>query len=294
MVDYIIRATAAGGTVRAFVATTTNMVESARITHGLSSVASAALGRTLTAAALMSKELKGEKDTVTLQIKGDGPLGGIVTVTDANSNVRGYVNNPKVYLPLNEEGKLDVANAVGSHGYLNVIKDFGLKEPYIGFVNLVSGEIAEDLTYYFAHSEQVPSAVSLGVLVDADESVMYAGGFIIQLMPGAGDDIIDYIESTIRCIPSITEMLSYGEIPETILEIIFGEKDLKILEKTAINYVCNCSREKMERNLISLGVKEIQSIIDEQGTAELVCHFCNTEYRFNESELKALVKEISK
>ncbi|MFA6309557.1 MAG: Hsp33 family molecular chaperone HslO [Clostridia bacterium] len=294
MKDYIVRATAAGGTVRVFAAVTTNMVEKARITHDLSPVATAALGRTLTAIAMMSLMLKNESDTITLQIKGDGPLGGIITVADGASKIRGYVNNPKVFIPLNNEGKLDVASAVGKKGYLNLIRDMGLKEPYIGFVDLISGEIAEDISYYFAHSEQIPTALALGVLVDTDESVISAGGYLIQLMPDADEGLINYIENTIRAIPSITEMISYGETPETIMEILFGEKDLIISDRTETEYVCSCSREKMERNLISLGVKEIQDIIDEQHSAELVCHFCNSTYNFNETELKKLVREIKK
>lgn len=294
MKDYIVRATAAGGTVRVFAALTTEMVEKARTTHDLSPVATAALGRTLTAVAMMSMMLKNESDTITLQIKGDGPLGGIVTVADGKSKIRGYVNNPKVFIPLNTEGKLDVASAVGKTGYLNLIRDMGLKEPYIGYVDLISGEIAEDISYYYAHSEQVPTALALGVLVDTDESVINAGGYLIQLMPDADESLIKYIENTIRAIPSITEMISYGETPETILEILFGEKDIVISERTEIDYVCNCSREKMERNLISLGEKEIREIIEEQQSAELVCHFCNSTYHFNEAELKKLVREIKK
>jgi molecular chaperone Hsp33 len=239
----------------------------------------------MTAAALMSAFLKGAKDTITIQIKGDGPLGGIIVVSDSQSNVRGYVHNPSVYLPLNSEGKLDVAGAVGKNGYLNVIKDMGLKEPYIGYVNLISGEIGEDLAYYFASSEQTPTVVSLGVLVDSDESIINAGGYIIQLLPGADEALINYIENTIRSIPSITKLLSYGETPESILEIIFGEKDLNITERVECRFKCNCSRERMERNLLSLGSKEIGEIIDDQQGAELHCHFCNKKYQFSDQDL---------
>ena len=291
MQDYFVRATAVGGSVMAFAGITTGMVKRARELHELSPVASAALGRTMTAAALMSALMKGERDTLTIQIKGDGPLGGIVVVSDSQSNVRGYVNNSQVYLPLNTEGKLNVAGAVGKNGYVNVIKDMGLKEPYIGFVNLISGEIGEDLAYYFASSEQIPTVVSLGVLVDSDESIINSGGYIIQLLPGAEEPLIDYIENTIRSIPSVTKLLSYGETPESILEIIFGEKDLKITDKVECRFKCNCSRERMERNLLSIGFKEIEELINEQQGAELHCHFCNKKYQFKDKHLKELLAQ---
>lgn len=290
MEDYIVRATAAEGTVRAVAAVTTNMVREAQVTHGLSQVASAALGRTLTAAAIMSMSLKNPKDKLTIQIKGDGPLEGIVVVTDTFANVRGYVYNPHVYVPLNDQGKLDVAGAVGKDGYLNVIKDLGLKEPYVGYVKLVTGEIGDDLAYYFAYSEQVPSVVSLGVLVHNDETVINAGGFFIQLMPGAGDDIIDFIENKIKEIPSVSALLSEGKRPEEILELILGEKDIKFVDSMECRYICNCSKDRMERAIISLGREEIKSIIEEQHEAELHCHFCNKKYHFNEAELKELLE----
>ena len=291
--DYIVRATAANGYVRAFAAVTTNMVNDARKVHELSPVAAVALGRTMTAAAIMSQFSKSPTDTLTLQIRSDGPLGGIVVVADANSNVKGYVYNPKVYLPLNEAGNFDVGKAVGKNGYLNVIKDFGLKEPYIGYVKLVSGEIGEDIAYYFVCSEQVPSAVSLGVLVGEDENVLNAGGFIIQLMPDADESIISYLEDKINNLPPITKMLSQGKTPENILEEILGEKGLKILEKAECQYKCNCSRERMRRNLISLGKGEIEDMIKEQHGAEVECHFCNTKYNFSEEELRELVENLT-
>jgi molecular chaperone Hsp33 len=289
MEDYIITATAAGTTVRTFVAVTTNMVSNALATHALTPVTTAALGRTISAAALMSKMLKSEKDSLTIQIKGDGPIGGIVVVSDMYANVKGYVYNPEVNLPLKENGKLDVSGAVGKKGYMNVIRDLGLKEPYIGFVDLVSGEIGEDLAYYYALSEQVPTVVSLGVLIDTDGSVLNAGGFIIQLMPDADEKIISYIENTIASIPSISGLLSSGETPEGILDIIFGEKDLKIIEKSPCKYQCNCSKDRMERNIISLGKEEILSIIEQQQGAEVECHFCNKKYLFTKDELLALI-----
>jgi len=288
MQDYYIRATAAGGTVMAFAGITTEMVQMARIVHSLSPVASAALGRTMTAAALMSALMKGEKDTLTIQIKGDGPLGGIVVVSDSKANVRGYVYNSDVYLPLKGEGKLDVSGAVGKDGYLNVIQDMGLKEPYIGFVKLVSGEIAEDIAYYFASSEQIPTVVSLGVKVDADESILCSGGFIIQLLPGAEESLIEHLEKTVKDIPSITKLLSSGETPESVLKMIFGENDLKITDKVPCHFQCNCSRERMEKNLICLGRKEIEELINDHQGAELHCHFCNKKYQFSEEELRQI------
>ncbi len=291
MQDYIIRATAAEGTVRAFAAATTDMAGKAMEIHGLSPLAAAALGRTMTAAAMMSQTLKGERDTLTIQIKSDGPLGGIVVVSGTNANVRGYVHNPGVYLPLNRSGKFDVSGAIGKNGYLNVIKDFGLKEPYIGYVDLVSGEIAEDIAYYFAYSEQVPSIVALGVLVDTDGTVMNSGGFIIQLMPGAEDDMIGFLENRVKEIPSVTALLADGKTPEDILDMVLGEKGLNISGRTSCGFQCNCSRERMERNIISLGKAEIMSIIEDQHNAEVQCHFCNKKYMFREEDLLSLLDE---
>ena len=290
MEDYIIRSVAAGNQVRAFAAVTTDTVSRAANIHKLAPVASAALGRTLTAAAMMSKMLKSQDNIITIQIKGDGPLGGVVVVSDYQANVRGYVYNPEVYIPLNSAGKLDVAGAIGE-GYLNVIKDLGLKEPYIGYVDLVSGEIGEDIAYYFAYSEQVPSIVSLGVLVNTDEKVLHSGGFIIQLLPGAETKTIDAIDDRIKSIPSVTSMLTDGKTPEDILEFIFEGMELKITDKSPCKYKCNCSRDRMERNIISLGEKEIQDMIIEQNGAETVCHFCNTKYWFDSETLKQLAEQ---
>lgn len=289
MEDHIVRATAAGGAVRAFAAVTKDLVQKAHITHGTSGVASAALGRTLTAAAMMGRMFKNEKDMLTIQIKGDGPLGGIIAVSDAQSNVRGYVYEPQVYLPLNAAGKFDVAQAVGKNGYLNVIKDMGLKEPYVGYVELVSGEIGEDMAYYFASSEQIPTVVSLGVLVDTDEQVVTAGGYIIQLMPGADESIIEFIEDKVFLADSITYMLSVGMDAQAVLNSLLGEKELQITDRLPCKYQCNCSRERMERNLISLGAKELEEMAEEQHGAELQCHFCNTKYQFTEAELRELI-----
>jgi len=291
MKDHVVRATAAEGMVRAFAAVTTDTVREARELHGLSPVASAALGRTLTGAVLMSKMLKGEKDTLTLQIRGDGPLGGIATVSDSHANVRGYVYNPHVHLPLNSMGKLDVSGAIGPNGYLNVIKDLGLKEPYIGYVNLVSGEIAEDIAYYFAYSEQIPSVVSLGVLINPDGTIANSGGFIIQLMPGAEEELISYLEGRINSLPPVTALLSEGRDAEGMLDPILGERGLAVADREPCMYKCNCSRDRMERNLVSLGPKDILDMIREQHGAELQCYFCNKKYQFSEEDLRALIDD---
>jgi len=290
MEDHIVRATAANGMIRAFAAVTTEMVQEAHRIHGTSGVATAALGRTLTAAAMMARTLKNDSDVMTIQVRGDGPLGLIVVVTDAASNVRGYVHNPNVYIPLNAAGKFDVAGAVGRNGYLNVIKDLGLKEPYTGYVKLVSGEIGEDLAYYYAYSEQIPTALAVGVLVDPDENVRVAGGYILQLMPEADEETIGYLEDKVMYADSVTYMLSSGMDASAILDSLLGEKGLQYVEKLPCRYKCNCSRERMERNLISLGAKELSEIADEQHGAELQCHFCNTKYHFTEEELRALIK----
>lgn len=289
MKDYIIRATAAQGTVRAFVAITTELVDKASRIHGLSPIATAALGRTLTAAGMMSRMLKGEKDKLTIQIKGDGPLGGIVVVSDSSANVRGYVHNPNVDLPLNDRGKLDIRTAVG-FGYINVIKDMGLKEPYIGFSDLVSGEIADDLTYYFAMSEQVPSTVALGVLVDAN-GVICSGGFIIQLMPGAEEETVEKLEKRLIGFPPISKLLSQGTSPEQILEMLLEDMDPRIIEKVPCNFQCNCSKDRMERNLISIGKNDLLEILEDGQGAELHCHFCNTKYNFTHHDIEMLIKE---
>ncbi|OPX45480.1 33 kDa chaperonin [Ruminiclostridium hungatei] len=289
MKDYIIRATAAEGTVRAFAAVTTGLVNKASNIHDLSPIAAAALGRTLTAVGMMARMLKNEKDKLTIQIKGDGPLGGIVVVSDFQANVRGYVHNPNVDLPLNERGKLDIRTAVG-FGYINVIKDMGLKEPYIGFAELVSGEIADDLTYYFATSEQIPSTVALGVLVDR-EGVTGAGGFIIQLMPGAEEETVERLEKRLIGFPSISKLLAEGTTPEQVLEMLLEDMNPKIIEKVPTSFTCNCSRERMERNLISIGKEDLLEILEDGKGAELQCHFCNEKYNFGHEDIQNLIKE---
>ncbi|GAE88641.1 chaperonin [Acetivibrio straminisolvens JCM 21531] len=243
----------------------------------------------MTAAAMMSTSLKEEKAAITLQIKGDGPIGGIVAVSDSSANIKGYVHNPLVYLPLNSKGKYDVAGAVGS-GYLNVIKDLGLKEPYVGYVDLISGEIAEDITYYYVYSEQIPTVTALGVLTNATQIVVSSGGFILQLMPGADEETISFIENKISTIPPVSELLAKGRSPEEIIDMILAEKDVKIIDKSPCRYFCNCSRERMERNIMTLGKEEIMSMINEDHGAEAHCHFCNRKYWFSEEDLLKLVK----
>ena len=289
MEDYIIRATAANGAIRAFAVTSKNTVETARSLHNTSPVATAALGRLLSAAAMMGIMLKGEKDLLTLQIRGDGPLQGIVVSSDSEANVKGYVFNPYVEVPDKYEGKLDVSKAIGK-GNISVIKDIGLKEPYCGQIELVSGEIAEDLTYYFAKSEQTPSAVGLGVLIDRDTTVMASGGFIIQLMPDAGDEIALKLEEKINRTPYVTTLLDMGYTPEDVLKLILGDFNLEINEKKEMRFYCNCSRERVEKALISLGKDELTKIIEEDKKAQLHCHFCNKEYNFNDDELREILK----
>lgn len=290
MNDYIIRATNKKKQVRAFAAITTNLVEEGRRIHNTSPVVSAALGRLLTAAGMMGYMLKGEKDIITLQIRGDGPIKGLVVTSDSKGNVRGYPYNSLVDLPLNSIGKLDVKTAIGN-GYLTVIKDLGLKEPYIGQTKLVSGEIAEDLTYYFYNSEQIPSAVALGVLVDRDWSIKKAGGFIIQLMPEADEETISTLESNLKKIHSVTSLLDEGKTPEELLEILLGE--IEINDKLPVQYHCNCSREKIKKALISIGLKDLKEMLEEDKQGEVKCHFCNTAYLFNEEDLKEIIKELS-
>ena len=290
MEDYIIRATAGNGSIRAFAAISTNTVEKARQIHQTTPVASAALGRMLTAAAIMGAMLKSEKDLITLQITGDGPLKGVLVTSDSKSNVKGYVVNPDVDMPLKPDGKLNVGGAIGNSS-LRVIKDVGLKEPYSGSIELISGEIADDITYYFAKSEQVPSSVGLGVLVDTDLSIKHSGGFIIQLMPDAQEDVIDKLEKKLLTIPYITDMLSSGFNAEKILETILGDLGLEILEKTGMDYKCSCSRQRVEQAIVSLGKKELAKIIEEDKKASLTCQFCNKVYDFNEEELKKLLVE---
>lgn len=289
MADYIVRATAANAQIRAFAATTRETVEKARQMHETSPVITAALGRLLTAGSMMGSMLKGDKDVLTLQIKGDGPAKGITVTADSNANVKGSPMVPQVMLPPNAQHKLDVGGAIGV-GYLSVIKDMGLKEPYVGQTELQTGEIAEDLTYYFATSEQIPSAVGLGVLMEKDNTVKQAGGFIIQLMPFAEEEVIEKLEQKLVNIKSVTSMLDEGNTPEQILELLLGDLDLEIMDTIPTQYYCNCDKERVEKAIISIGKKEIAEIIQDGEPIEVKCQFCNTAYTFDIEDLKKMIK----
>lgn len=290
MSDYIVRATAGNAQIRAFAATAKDTVDAARVAHNLSPVATAALGRTLIGGAMMGAMLKGEKELLTLQIKGDGPIGQIVVTADATGFVKGYVQNPSVMLPPNAAGKLDVGGAVG-YGVLQVIKDMGLKDPYCGQTVLQTGEIAEDLTYYFASSEQVPSSVGLGVLMDKElADVKQAGGFIIQLMPFADDAVIEQLEKNLTQIPSVTTMLDAGLTPEQMLQKVLEGMDVEFTDTLPMEFKCNCSKEKIEKALISIGEKDLKEMISEGKPIEVNCHFCSKNYTFSIEELQKLLK----
>lgn len=286
--DYIVRATAADGQIRAFAATTRNLTEQARQMHQTSPIATAALGRLLTAGAMMGSMMKGEQDLLTIQVRGDGPIGGITVTADSKARVKGYVNNPLVMLPANAEGKLDVGGAVGK-GMLQVIRDIGLKEPYVGQVDLISGEIAEDLTCYFAVSEQVPSAVALGVLMNKDNTVRQAGGFILQLMPFADEEIITKLEQKLTEVTRISSLLDEGMTPEEILEYVLASFEPRILEQIPCSYYCNCSKERVEKAIASIGKKDLQEMVEEGKTIEVGCNFCDKKYEFSVEELKHLL-----
>ena len=289
----MIRATAADGQIRAFAATTKEMVETAKNAHNTSPIATAALGRLMTAAAMMGSDLKGEGELLTLRIEGDGPIGGLLVTADGKGDVKGYAFNPDVMLPPNAQGKLDVGGSLGL-GVLSVIKDIGLKEPYVGQTQLITGEIAEDLTYYFATSEQVPSSVALGVLMNKDNTVRQAGGFIIQLLPDASDEIIDRLEAKLSGISSITSLLDAGKTPEEILTDILGEFGLEILKKMPVQFHCDCERSRVEKAIISIGRKEIQDMIDEGKEIEVNCQFCNKHYKFSVDELGEMLKKATR
>ncbi len=293
MEDYIIRATAANAQIRAFAATTKNLVETARQAHNTSPVATAALGRLLTAGAMMGSMMKGEKDIITLKIEGNGPIEGLTVTADSNANVKGYVFNPNVLIHANDKGKLDVAGALGI-GVLSVIKDIGLKEPYVGQTILITSEIAEDLTYYFATSEQTPSSVALGVLMNRENTVRQAGGFIIQLMPGADDEVITKLENRLKEITSITSMLDEGYTPEMILEKLLGDMGLEIMDKLPTRFYCNCSKHKVEKAIVSIGREDLTELIEANEPIEVNCHFCNTNYKFEVDELKDIIARSDK
>lgn len=289
MADYIVRATAGDHQIRAFAATTRDMVEFARKSHNTSPVATAALGRLLTAGGMMGIMMKGEEDLLTIKIQGSGPIEGLTVTADSKGNVKGYAYNPGVMLPPNEFGKLDVGGAVGE-GVLSVIQDIGLKEPYVGQTILVGGEIAEDLTYYFANSEQTPSSVALGVLMNKDNTVKQAGGFIIQLLPGASEEMIALLEKRLGEITTVTSLLEEGKTPEMILTHILGGLGLDIMEEIPVRFHCNCEKSRVEKALISIGKKELDEMIEEGKTIEVNCHFCNKNYEFTVDELKDLLE----
>jgi molecular chaperone Hsp33 len=290
MKDYLVKALAFDGNIRAYAVRTTETISEAQRRHQTWRTASAALGRTMTAALMMGAMLKGE-DKLTVKINGDGPLGPIVVDSNAKGEVRGYVTNPEVDFESNEHGKLDVRRAVGTDGMLAVVKDIGLRDFFSGQVPLVSGELGEDFTYYFATSEQVPSSVGVGVLVNPDDSILAAGGFIFQLMPGTPDALISKLEERLKTIEPISKLIERGLTPEQILEELFGAENVKILETMPVRFQCTCSKERFANAIIGLGVAEITAMIEEDGQAEAHCHFCNEKYQYSKEELEALRDE---
>ena len=292
MKDYIVRAIAADGQIRAFAATTKNMVEEARTRHNMSPIATTALGRLMTGGAMMGTMMKSDADVLTIQIKGNGPIGQMTVTADAKGRVKGFVANPEVMLPL-KDGKLDVAGAVGI-GVLSVIKDIGLKEPYVGDTILITSEIADDLTYYFATSEQVPSSVGLGVLMNKDNTVRQAGGFIVQLMPFAEEEVIAKLEENVSKIDSVTNLLEQGHTPESLLEKVLEGFDIEINDTLPTQFHCNCCRERVEKALISIGRKELNEMIQEGKDIETNCHFCNKNYNFTVEDLKRIIRECKR
>jgi molecular chaperone Hsp33 len=288
MSDYLVRATAADAQIRAFAVTSRDLVEEARSRHDLSPVVTAALGRLMTGACLMGSMLKGEQDVLTLQVSGDGPVRGMTVTADAKGNVKGYAQAPQAMMPPNAQGKLDVGGVIGK-GYLTVIKDMGMKDPYASKVELQTGEIADDLTYYFAASEQVPSCVALGILMERNNTVKQAGGFIIQLMPFAQEEVVQKLEEKISGLKPVTTLLEEGNTPEQILSLILGDMGLEIMEKTPVQFLCGCTKERVEKVLYSLKKEDIKEMIAEGREVELHCHFCNTDYVFTVDELKKMV-----
>lgn len=289
MTDYMVRATAGDAQIRAFAVNAKELVETARTAHDTSPVVTAALGRLMAGALMMGGMLKGEEDILTLQIKGAGPVHGLTVTADAAGHVKGYADHPQAMMPPNSAGKLDVGGVIGA-GVLNVMKDMGLKEPYASTVALQTGEIGDDLTYYFAASEQVPSVVALGVLMNRDNTVRQAGGFIVQLMPFTPDEMIDRLEKKLAGLSPVTAMLEEGYSPEGILELVLGEFGVEITDRIPVSFQCNCSRERVEKVLLSLGKKELQELIDEGKEVELHCHFCNKKYVFPVKEVASLMK----
>lgn len=289
--DQLVKAVTTNGMIRAFAVTAGEAVDQAQKIHGLYPVASAALGRMLSAGLMMASDLKDSDARITLQMKGDGPLGKVIVVAAPDGWTKGCVDFPEVELPLRGDGKLDVGQAIGKNGYFGVIKDLRMKEPYIGQVPIQTGEIGDDLAYYFMQSEQIPSVVGLGVLVGQDCSIEHAGGFIIQVMPGCDEEHLVRLEQCTKEIVSVTELLSRGMDAEGLLRYVMHGFDIEILDKKEVRCACDCSRERMERVLISLGKQELTAIMEEQHEAEIICHFCNTKYYFNEADLQALAEQ---
>lgn len=292
MEDRIVRAISSDGMVQAAAIYSRNLTERARQIHKTLPVATAALGRALAGTSMMGNALKGQGASLTLQIKGGGPLGTVLAVSDNEGNVRGYVTNPQVELPLRADGKLDVGGAVGHEGTLTVIKDLHMKEPYVGTIDLLGGEVAEDIAGYFVESEQIPTACGLGVLVDRDQSVKSAGGYLIQLMPGATEDTIVKVEGSIMAAGPVSALLEQDPDPEHLLRAVMSDFDLKILETQPVSYKCYCSRERVERALISLGRKELEEMLREQGGCQLSCQFCDTVYDFSKEDLEGLLASL--
>ncbi len=293
MSDYIVRATAAEGQIRAFAIDSRNIVETARTKHDTSPVVTAALGRLLSAGAMMGMMMKGEKDLLTLQIKCSGPVKGLTVTADSRGHVKGFADVPQVMLPPNAKGKLDVGGALAL-GVLSVIKDLGMKEPYVGQTELKTGEIGDDLTYYFASSEQTPSSVGLGVLMERNNTVKQAGGFILQLMPFASEEVVDRLEKKLKSIESVTSYLDRGFTPEQLLEELIGEFGVEFLERAEASFSCNCSKERVEKAIVSIGRKELNEMVQEGKPIEVKCHFCNTAYEFTAEDLKNIVKRSCK
>ena len=291
MNDYLVRALAFDGKVRAFAVKTTDTIAEAQQRHGTWPTASAALGRTMTAGVMMGAMLKGE-DKLTVKVEGQGPIGAIIVDSNAKGEVRGYVTNPQTHFDLNEHGKLDVRRAVGTEGMITIVKDLGMRDFFTGQVPIVSGELGEDFTYYFAASEQVPSSVGLGVLVNPDNTILASGGFIIQLMPGIEDETITVIEEKLSKMEPVSKLLDKGLSPEQLLQEILGEENVEILEQTSVMFDCNCSKERFGTAILSLGESEIREMIEDDGQAEAQCHFCMETYHYSETELEAYIDEI--
>lgn len=290
MNDYLVKAVAFDGKVRAYATRTTEMVNEVVRRQGAWPTAAAALGRAMTATTMMGAMLKGE-ERLTVKIEGGGPVGAIIVDSNGKGETRGYIGNPQVHFPLNQHGKLDVAKAVGTSGHLSVVKDIGLRDYFTGSVELISGELGEDFTYYFVSSEQVPSSVGVGVLVNPDQTILAAGGFILQLMPGAGDEIIDFIEKRLSTLPQVSKLIEAGMPPEDMLFALLGEENAKILDKMDVHFSCPCSKERIANAIISLGKQEIHEMIEQDGGAETRCHFCNETYQFTLGDLQQLLEQ---